>query len=155
MHLYIFSNVVGSIKSSPSNGKIKSDCAFLIPLFRAVTTPEFFWFIICMRLSRAAYCSKILALLSELPSFTHMTSISVKVCFNTESKHSDKYFSVLYTGIITLIFGMIYYLHFNLNIGIKSNSNTQLFSIFNIGIIPNKRSLKNVTFACGHFFNAL
>src|SRR5690606_34589487 len=52
------------------------------------------------------YFSRIFSELSVDPSFTKISSISLKVCLSKDSIHRSKYFSILKTGIIILIFGL-------------------------------------------------
>ena len=62
--------------------------------------------IIFMRLSFCRYSSKIYFDLSLLPSFTQIISISCKLWANTESKHSFRKLSVLYTGMSSEILNL-------------------------------------------------
>ena len=102
--LYAISKVLKWKKSSESIKDIYSPLEISIPLSLAGPAPLFFWFIKIILLSFFAYFLIICSLLSLEPSFTHIISISLNVWLIIDSKHSDKYFSELYIGIITDIF---------------------------------------------------
>ena len=87
-----------------------------MPALRAALSPALACEMSRMRGSAAAYFRRIAAEPSVEPSSTQMISRSFSVCLNTESRHSPRYFSTLYTGITTETFGMA---HLSWNYGVS------------------------------------
>ena len=102
-----FSSMVGSKWSSESRKDRYSPLACWMPLLRAAPALVLGWVSTFTRASRFSYSRRMSRERSVEPSSTQMTSMLFRVCPNILSRQGPRYFSTLYTGIITETLGSI------------------------------------------------